>query len=187
MKILLLILLLLLFIPIPIKISISYSKGNYYIKLYKFYILKSKATDSPSLEEKKINNKPKSKKKIFSKYKPKFKDILEILKSLNKNKFKPKLKVNCKLDYSTGDAKNTAISYGIINGVYPPILELIKIFFSIKKAHINVNPIFKDEILVNFELISIIYTSIVKTIFMGITVAKCYLTIKLKGVRSYDK
>lgn len=187
MKILLFILLLLLFIPIPIKISISYSKGNYYIKLYKFYILKSKTIDSPSLKAEKHKKKPKQKKKLNNKYKPKFKDILEILKSLKRNKFKPKLKINGKLDYSTGDAKNTAISYGIINGVYPPILELIKILFSIKKVNINVNPIFKDEIIVNFELISIIYTSIVKTIYMGITVAKCYLTIKSKGVRSYDK
>lgn len=177
MKILLFILLLLLFIPIPIKISISYSQGNYYIKLYKFYILSNETKDLNSSKILKHKKKTKSKEK---KNKIHFKDILEILKTLRKIKFKPKLKLNGKLEYSAGDSKNTAISYGIISGVCPPILEVIKILFTLKKVDINVNPIFKDELLVNFELISIIYTSIVKTIYMTITVAKCYLIFKNK-------
>ena len=40
MKIFLIIILLILLLPIPIKLSICYSKENYYIKLYKFTILK---------------------------------------------------------------------------------------------------------------------------------------------------
>ena len=57
MKIFLIIILLILLLPIPIKVSICYSKENYYIKLYKFTILKNHTENWVENNKKKINQK----------------------------------------------------------------------------------------------------------------------------------
>ena len=57
MKIFLIIILLILLLPIPIKLSICYSKENYYIKLYKFTILKKGTKNGVENNKKKIHEK----------------------------------------------------------------------------------------------------------------------------------
>ena len=57
MKLFLLILLILI-IPIPIKISISYTKENYYIKIYKFNILKKQNLNNEEITTKNKKEKP---------------------------------------------------------------------------------------------------------------------------------
>ena len=149
MKLFLLILLILI-IPIPIKISISYTKENYYIKIYKFNILKKNNFKKTSNKNRKL----------------KISYVIEIIKALNKNHFKPKLNLKGDFQYSLNDAAKTAIFYGILQSISPYILEGFKILFKIKSFKLFIKPIFKDEFIRIFNGTCIIFVSIGKTIIM---------------------
>lgn len=172
MKLFLLILLILI-IPIPIKISISYTKENYYIKIYKFNILKKH-----SFKKSSTKNKKKSYKKFKKNRKLKISYVIEIIKALNKNHFKPKLKLKGDFQYSLNDAAKTAIFYGILQSISPYILEGFKIPFKIKSFKLFIKPIFKDEFIGNFDITCIIFLSFGKTIIIICLIIKAILNKK---------
>lgn len=165
MKLFLLILLILI-IPIPIKISISYTKENYYIKIYKFIILKKHSFKKASTKNKKkaCNKKHHPKKKYNKKFTLNY--LIKITKALNNNPFKPKLKFKADFQYSLNDACKTAIFYGLLQNIAPYILEAFKIPFKIKSFKLFIKPIFKDEFIRIFNGTCIIFVSIGKTIIM---------------------
>lgn len=173
MKLFLLILLILI-IPIPIKISISYTKENYYIKIYKFNILKKQNLNNEEIAIK--NKKEKSCEKFKKNKKIKISYVIEIIKALNKNHFKPKLKLKGDFQYSLNDAAKTAIFYGILQSISPYILEGFKIPFKIKSFKLFIKPIFKDEFIGNFNITCIIFLSFGKTIIIICLIIKAVLS-----------
>lgn len=184
MKILILviiILLLLILIPIPIKISMFYSNNNYYIKVYNFNIISSK-------KSKKINtyincklNKLIERTSIdtsnidFNFYKLFLKKLIFNLK---RNKHKPKFKFNGELSYSLFDSFNTAIFYGILSTFFSFIYRGLNIPFKMKKSKLNIKPVFKDTLSINFYCKSIIFLSLGKVIYMLVIFLKTYLQVK---------
>lgn len=173
MKLFLLILLILI-IPIPIKISISYTKENYHIKIYKLNILKKQNLNNEeiTIKNKKENKKFKKNRKFEINY------VIEIIKVLNKNHFKPKLKLKGDFQYSLNDAAKTAIFYGILQSISPYILEGFKIPFKIKSFKLFIKPIFKDEFIGNFNITCIIFLSFGKTIIIICLIIKAILNKK---------
>lgn len=150
-----------LFLPIPLKFTIYYSLEDYYLRIYKFTIISKKKKNISTFSNKfKTFNKKNKLKLSFSKYK-------KFLSSAFYSKFKPSLKINLKLSYSLNDAYNTAIIYGVLCSISPFLNTFINTIFKIKKYHLNLNPIFKDEFLVKIEISSIIYISFAQTIYMA--------------------
>lgn len=177
MNIFLIIFLLILFLPIPINFSIYYSKENYYIEVYKFKVLKKHKEIAVDDNKKDLNQKEttKSKKKKTSKkFFTKSLSPKKIIHALDKNKFKPKIRIEGSLSYSLPDAAKTALSYGVISATMPFILRIIQILFKIKKIKLPITPQFKDEFKVNFYIKSIIFLSVAQIIYM--------LFLILKGV-----
>lgn len=173
MKIFLIIILLILLLPIPIKVSICYSKENYYIKLYKFTILKNHTENWVENNKKKINQKKVTKKKKNSNFFfTRSFDPKKILKALDRNKFKPTLRLEGSLSYSLNDAAKTAISYGAISATMPLILRIITVLFKSKKFKFPITPQFKDDFIVNFDIKSIIFLSLAQIIYMLFLIAK---------------
>ena len=174
MKLFLLIFLFLI-IPIPIKISISYKKEKYYIKIYKFNILKKQSLNKEIIRKKEKLYKKFDKNRKFEKgY------LIEILKALNKNHFKPKLKLKGDFQYSLNDAAKTAIFYGILQSIGPYILEGFKVFFKIKSFKLFIKPIFKDKFIGIFDITCIIFLSFGKTIIIICLIIKAVLIKKIK-------
>lgn len=175
MKIFLIIILLILFLPIPINFSIYYTKENYYIKLYNFKILKSKKKPVVDNNKTEINQKePKKtkKKKTSKKFFTKSLEPKKIISALDKNKFKPTLRMEGSISYSLNDAAKTAISYGVISAIMPFILRIIQILFKSKKVKLPITPQFKNEFTVNFYIKSIIFLSTAQIIYMLFLISK---------------
>ena len=128
MKLFLLILLILI-IPIPIKISISYTKENYYIKIYKFNILKKQNLNNEEITTK--NKKEKPYKKFKKNRKLEISYVIEIIKALNKNGI-----LYCSFKYGDKEIKGERyfnyINENIINKIIDKnklcILEMYKSF-----------------------------------------------------------
>lgn len=171
MKILLIIIMLILFLPIPIKISICYTKENYYLKIYNINLLKNKQKNKKKKKTSKRNTKLKKENKKKSTFFKTFKPTL-IIKTLDKNKFKPYLWLKGEFSYSFNDAAKTAISYGSLSSISLIILRLIQILFKTKKVSIPIKPLFKDEFLVNIRITSIICFSIVQIIYIFFLILK---------------
>lgn len=188
MKILFLVLLILLLIalfPIPLKTIIYYSKENYYIKLFNFYILRKNFNTKtvPNLETKHSKKKVKKKdkhKKIIS-----FKDIpvIEIIRKINNNKFKPIILIDGHLYYSLKDAKYTAISYGVLNIITVFIYKLINVPFNSKKYKFDIIPDFKDKLFYEIKIKCILIFNIGQIIYILLEIIKCFLDRK---VREYE-
>lgn len=172
------ILLLLILIPIPIKISMFYSNNNYYIKVYNFNIISSKKSKKIT---KYVNNKLIDYTLIYNKdidfnfYKLFLKKLIFNLK---RNKHKPKIKFNGELSYSLFDSFNTAIFYGILSTLFSFIYYGLNIPFKVKKSKLDIKPIFKDTLSINFSCKSIIFLSIGKVIYMLLIFLKTYLQVK---------
>ncbi|MBS6006855.1 MAG: DUF2953 domain-containing protein [Clostridium baratii] len=184
MKILILviiILLLLILIPIPIKISMFYSNNNYYIKVYNFNIISSKKSkkinkfvnrnlnrliDRISIDNRNID---------FNFYKLFLKKLIFNLK---RNRHKAKIKFNGELSYSLFDSFNTAIFYGILSAFFSFIYCGLNIPFKVKKSKLNIKPVFKDTLSINFYCKSIIFLSLGKVIYMLLIFLKTYLQVK---------
>lgn len=164
MKLFLLLFILLMFIPIPIKFDISYSNKNYYIKIYNINI-------SNKLNFKKSNNNKKekpSKKNSFSKkITPQI-----LLKAFNNNKFKPFLYLKGDFSYSFNDSAITAITYGLLSSLFPLLYKAINILFKICKFSLPIKPLFKNELLVNFKIKSIIFFSLAQIIYIFFLILK---------------
>ncbi|MGG7176096.1 DUF2953 domain-containing protein [Clostridium paraputrificum] len=176
MKLFLFILFLLLFIPIPLKISIYYSKENYYIKLFNLKLLKKGTHNENEDYLDKSSNLKKQKNSIKKKKFDKsfFKTITPkiILKALDKNKFKPLLFLKGSFSYSLNDAAYTAILYGLLSSLFPLLLRVIRILFKTSKFKLPIKPLFKNELLVKFEMKSIIFFSLVQIIYMIFLILK---------------
>lgn len=148
------VLIVLLLIPIPIKVSAIYNNRLLAIKIYNYKInLQSKSQ---------VERNAKKTLAMDIHIKP-------IIDFLQKNRFKPALKLKLKLAYGFGDAAYTGIFYGIINIIYPFFLELFKNIMEIKKSEFIVNPDF-DKSIFNFEFKSIIFASLVQVIYMTVKI-----------------
>ncbi len=177
----------LLFIPIPLKLSIIYSKSNFELKFYNIVLYsKDKGVINKYLQKKNIKESKKStatkskaspnlnKSKIHKdKAKPDTSDILYLIKVLNKNKFKPKLKVNCKLHYALNDASSTALLYGVIWNINTLIFNGLSILFNIKYFNPEIKPLFTNNFSVNFSFSCIISFNFAKLIYMLFKILSC--------------
>lgn len=175
------ILLLLILIPIPIKISMFYSNNNYYIKVYSFNIISSKKSKKINTYVNRKLNKLIDNTSIgtsnidFNFYRPFFKKLIFNLK---RNKHKPKIKFTGELSYSLFDSFNTAIFYGILSTFFSFIYNALSIPFNMKKSKLNIKPVFKDTLSINFYCKSIIFLSLGKVIYILIIFLKTYLQVK---------
>lgn len=183
MKLLLLIILLFIFVPLPIKVTLFFSKENYYIKVYKFYLLKKDIkgktdTSNISHEQKESDGKRDKKEKSDFFNHISIDGIMIYIKEFKNNKFKPKLKIKGYFNYSFADAARTAISYGLLSTCLPLISWIFSIIFKIKTFILPVNPLFKDEIIAEIKITSIITLSLAQIIYMVILFIKVTLFIK---------
>lgn len=183
------VLILILFIPIPLKFKAHYSKDRYYIKFYninlisndggilnKFLNRKEKTTKKKNKEKTKSKDIKKdtninSKKKNFElNYKLLIKNIYF---RLSRNKFKPSIKFKSDTIYSLGDASRTAIFLGVFYNINPILLYIFSIIFKVKVLDNDFKPIFKDKILFEITISSIITFNLAQIIYMGIIIYKC--------------
>ena len=153
--------LIIIFLPLPLKISIYFSKENYYIKLFKFTILKKDKEKSIKKTKKQNKNNTKI-------------PYIHIIKKIDKKKYKPTLSLRGNINYSLSDSSNTAILYGIINSILPLIYRAMNILFKIKKSNLHINPIFNNSFLFDLNINCIIFISlgqIINIFFSIISVA----------------
>ena len=180
---------LILFIPIPLKFKAHYSKDRYYIKFYninlisndggilnKFLNRKEKTTKKKNKEKTKSKDIKKdtninSKKKNFElNYKLLIKNIYF---RLSRNKFKPSIKFKSDTIYSLGDASRTTIFLGVFYNINPILLYIFSTIFKVKVLDNDFKPIFKDKILFEITISSIITFNLAQIIYMGIIIYKC--------------
>lgn len=183
------VLILILFIPIPLKFKIHYSKDRYYIKFYNINLIsndggilnkllnkkekttkKKKKRKTKSEDPKKYTNIDPKKRKFDIDYKLLIKNIYF---ELSRNKFKPSIKFNSDTIYSLGDASRTAIFLGVFYNINPILLYIFSIIFKVKVLDNDFKPIFKDQILFEITISSIITFNLAKIIYMGIIIYKC--------------
>jgi len=180
MKFFLFIFLVTIFIPLPIKLSIYVSTKNYYVKIYRFYILKKDKLNNEKTKSSEIK-KPykrnlKRKPSLFKGFSPK--KIIKLINLLNKNKFKPVLRMKGYFAYSLGDAAKTAIFYGILSTYFPLLLFALNIVFKTKNLSLPIRPIYEDKIIAETEITSIITLSLVQIISMSVLLIKAIHILK---------
>ncbi|MGL4774674.1 MAG: DUF2953 domain-containing protein [Clostridium sp.] len=164
---------LLCFIPIPITLKAVFNPNDYYIKLYKFFIIKKgkKPKKEPPKEEEKPSEEPpkkneeKEKKSKLNFFKERISFII-LYRNVRDNIHKPRLRVKGHLQYSLGDAAKTAISYGAISALAPVIYRGITLFFRSKKFYLPIKPLVDKDATINFEVNCIIFISIAQIINM---------------------
>lgn len=176
--IIIVVLILILFIPIPIKLKIYYSKDRYYIKFYNINIISNhdgilkkflNKKNSKKKKEKKTKNK---KTKYDIKIEPKKRKInlkffIKILyQNLKTNKFKPSIKFSADTTYSLKDSSKTAIYLGLLYNTNPILFYIFSILFKVKMFKNNFKPIFKDELLLEFTISSIITFNLAQIIYI---------------------
>jgi len=88
------------------------------------------------------------------------------------NKFKPTLKFDSNISYSLGDSSKTAIAFGLLYNINPILLNIFSIIFKVKRYKNDFKPIFKDKILFELTLNSIITFNLAKIIYI------CFIIIK---------
>lgn len=180
-----------LFIPIPLKFKVYFSQDNYYIYFYRLDILsknhglvrkfmnnkknksnkKQKSSDKNSEDSKSTEKETSFKNKKQKKSKLNI-DFKKLFKNIKSNKFKPKIKFDSTLNYSLGDAANTAISVGILYNLNPILYFVLSILFKVKKLNLKFNPIFKDKIIYELTLTCIITFNLAQIIYMLILFIK---------------
>lgn len=175
--ILLLLFLLLIFVPLPIKITFLYNETNYYIKIYNHTLLsKSKPQKIKKQNTKQIKNRKNKESYLKSSLKSISPNIL--ISFLDKNLYKPKIKIKGEIDYSLNDAALTAISYGLISSILPFVYKIITIIFKPKKINLPINPLFQNNFLVNIDIKSIIFLSIAQIIYILFILLKAIIYTK---------
>lgn len=152
------ILLFILVIPIPIKIRIIYDN----MKLH-FYLYNINLTHKLHRVAKKTKNTVDTKPDRIHNFNNTIKTCSSLIKKL---KFKPVLKLNLNLVYGLDDAAYTALLHGVINSIYPMIIQFLSLFFKIKKHNIKSQPEFNKFIL-KLEIDSIIFINLAKVIYMS--------------------
>ena len=171
------VLILILFIPIPLKFKAHYSKDRYYIKFYNINIISNDDGILKKFLNKKDNiikeskiNYSKTKDDIEIDYKGKNLNLKPFLKTLyinlKRNKFKPSIRFSSNSSYSLGDASRTAICLGLFYNINPILLYIFSILFKVKLLKTDFNPIFKDELLFELTIRSIITFNLAQIIYI---------------------
>ena len=80
-------------------------------------------------------------------------------------KFKPALELKLDLLYGLDNAAYTALVHGLITSTYPIFLQLLNMFFKVKKNDLKIQPEFNKFIL-KLEVNSIISINLAKTIYI---------------------
>lgn len=166
-----------LFIPIPLKFNLHYSKDRYYIKFYNINIISNDDGILKKFLNKKDNiikeskiNYSKTKDDIEIDYKGKNLNLKPFLKTLyinlKRNKFKPSIRFSNNSSYSLGDASRTAICLGLFYNINPILLYIFSILFKVKLLKTDFNPIFKDELLFELTIRSIITFNLAQIIYI---------------------
>lgn len=181
--IIIVVLILILFIPIPLKFKLHYSKDRYYIKFYNINIIsdddgilnKFLAKKDETLNELKTKG-SNIKDDIYFDSKKKNLNLKQLIKtlyiSLKRNKFKPSIKFSSDTSYSLGDAGRTAIFLGLFYNINPILIYIFSILFKVKLLKNNFNPIFKDKILFEFTISSIITFNLAQIIYIFFIIYK---------------
>lgn len=168
-----LIIVIILFIPIPFKLNIYFSEEDYYVKLYRLTLFSKQKTLT-----KKVNGKVLKKTKIRKDHILKNKKFNSLILKLYKLNFKPTLRIKYTLEYSLNDAAKTAIFYGVLCQLSELIYSIIDLRFKIKKYTFDINPIFKDKLLLKFEISSIIFLSFVHIIYILIIALRSIINFR---------
>ena len=166
-----------LFIPITLKFNLHYSKDRYYIKFYNINIISNDDGILKKFLNKKDNiikeskiNYSKTKDDIEIDYKGKNLNLKPFLKTLyinlKRNKFKPSIRFSSNSSYSLGDASRTAICLGLFYNINPILLYIFSILFKVKLLKTDFNPIFKDELLFELTIRSIITFNLAQIIYI---------------------
>ena len=180
----------LLFIPIPLKLNITYSQSNFELKFYNIVLYskdngiinkylkkkKTKETKNTTTPKYKSSSNFNKTKKTKAKVKPDINDILHLIKILNNNKFKPKLKIDYKLQYSLNNASSTALLYGAIWNINTLIFNALSIIFKLKYFNPIVQPLFINKFSVNISFSCIISFNLAKLIYMLFKILSCKKT-----------
>ncbi|SHJ57612.1 Protein of unknown function [Clostridium amylolyticum] len=159
--------LVILFIPLKIRITLSFDKcSGLQIFIYNYNVKTSKIYKNLTSKKKKTKKAKEPKKNIN------LNTLWLLLKKLDNNSYKSKLYLNSNIDFQVEDAAYTAMIYGISNALIPFIERFINVFFSISSFKIHVNPLFKNENSVSFNIKSIIKVNLAKLIYMAIIIYK---------------
>ncbi|WP_366516766.1 DUF2953 domain-containing protein [uncultured Clostridium sp.] len=161
-----LILLCIIFIPIPFKFHISFINSKLHIKLYKFNIYPKPGNKEKGSKVKSIKKRKKKssfiKKEDFS-----IPLIKKVFLDLNSRRFKPSFTLLGYTNYSLGDSKKTALSFGIIHSFCPFIFNAIRILFVSKNNNFKIIPVFKDTIFFETDIKCIMKVSLGQLIYIG--------------------
>lgn len=159
----LLLLIALLFFPIHIKIKIIYENQKIYLYIFNKEIKGKEVTEE--LHTQKVN----LKKKIIDRFQPK--NFITTISNINKNNYKPNIKLTCDLNYGFDDAAITGFSYGIFNSFSFILYKLVRWTFRIKDYNFTIIPHFNNTLL-NVNATCIISFNIVKIIYILLIILK---------------
>lgn len=157
----LIILFILSFVPIPIKIYFKYHNKKLWFYIFNIDILnklKSKKKHRSKLTKKNTN------------FKTNIQNLKIFLKSIKNIKFKIPMDIEFNMSYGLDDAAYTAILYGILNSLIPPIFMILSKIFVFKKPKINLSPYF-NKFYFKIEITSIIYISFAKIMYIVLLLA----------------
>lgn len=192
MKILFTLFIIFIFFPIPLKFYIYYHNNDFYIKLYNFTLFNNELLNN------KKNNIDHTKNNPPIKYKYKYKshkatkiitysNVIEIINKFINLKFKPILKFNSKLEYSLNDSAKTALSYGFLSFLPSILYFIIKILFKPKDYTFEIYPKFNDNLMLKFEIKSIIFISFANIIYMIFVLLKYWIYIIYRNKKNKSK
>lgn len=166
-----LITLIIILFPIPIKLTLKYS--NKVLEIF-IYNKKIKVKTHSNVVQKtivKIN----TRNKFFKSFT--FSDFKFIIYKYMKLKFKPTITLNTKLEYGFDDAALVAILFGLFHSAYSFLYLTLLNFAKIKKINLKIIPYYEKNDL-NMEVLSIIYISLAKIIYMAFIMISCLIKIK---------
>ena len=170
--VLLVILLGILFLPIPLKLTLTLKDNCFELKIYNKLIYTNKKVKTKE-------NKTKSNKDYFNPTKQiSYKALINYLQ---RNIFKPWIKLNFDFEYSLDDASFTAITYGLLYNFNPILYCLIKKFFSLRSYSFSLIPQFKNVLYLNLKINSIIFFNIFQVILILYYTKKSYFDNKKEG------
>ncbi|GAA0115962.1 DUF2953 domain-containing protein [Clostridium senegalense] len=174
------IILAILFCPIPLKLKLKYINKKLEIFIYKknLNLDKKHKSNKKNIEKKEKKYKESGIKRKLSKDKLPSIYIKSLLNDLTYNKFKIKMKIKSKVNYSLPDAAHTAILYGYAHQGFVLLQLILKLFFKVKDFKYDLNYEF-NKYYINVEIECIFFISLAKIIYI------CFLVIK--NIKRKDK
>lgn len=159
---------------IPFKITLYISRHDYFIKLNRLILLsKEGGILKKFISKSKVKKVKKKSKNVASKNKSFIKVSIKLLyNSLKNNRYKPKLKISINFNYSLADAYKTAIFYGLSSNLELVLYNLFSIIFKFTQFNFNLEPEFKDNMLLEFTISSIISFNLAQIIYMLFLILK---------------